>query len=52
MTTNAWGEIELQPLTWIQRVVARRLAEANATVPHFALCTEVRWMPRYNFAPS
>jgi pyruvate dehydrogenase E2 component (dihydrolipoyllysine-residue acetyltransferase) len=39
---GAKGEVEIQELTRLQAVVARRMAEAKAMVPHFQVQTEVR----------
>lgn len=39
---GAKGEVDIQELTRLQAVVARRMAEAKATVPHFQVQTEVR----------
>jgi pyruvate dehydrogenase E2 component (dihydrolipoamide acetyltransferase) len=40
--TTAKGQPELQDLTRLQQVVARRMSEAKATVPEFQVQTEVR----------
>ena len=38
---TAKGEVEVQELTKLQEVVARRMAESKATAPHFYLTAEV-----------
>jgi pyruvate dehydrogenase E2 component (dihydrolipoamide acetyltransferase) len=38
---TAKGQVEIRELTKIQQVVARRMSESKATVPHFYLTTEV-----------
>lgn len=39
---GAKGEAEIQELSRLQAVIARRMAEAKATIPHFQVQTEVR----------
>ena len=40
-TETAKGEVEVQELSKLQEVVARRMAESKATAPHFYLTAEV-----------
>jgi pyruvate dehydrogenase E2 component (dihydrolipoamide acetyltransferase) len=40
-TETAKGEVQVQELTKLQEVVARRMAESKATAPHFYLTAEV-----------
>jgi len=40
-TATAKGDVTIQELTRIQQVIARRMAESKATVPEFALRTEI-----------
>jgi len=40
-TETAKGEVEVQELSKLQEVVARRMAESKATAPHFYLTSEV-----------
>jgi pyruvate dehydrogenase E2 component (dihydrolipoamide acetyltransferase) len=38
---TAKGDVSVQELTRTQQVIARRMAESKATVPHFAISTDV-----------
>ena len=40
-TAGTKGEVEVQELTRLQQVVARRMAESKATVPDFSIATDV-----------